>query len=97
MVNLLHDVRYAEITLAGILSLGVHGQTGHCPVRSAQTASQRQAVAHAPGLAPAPAPTLASSWLDYIDFRRGSGDALARLGGPALAATARPRHPTPDS
>lgn len=96
MVNLLHDVRTTGILLAALLPLGMGGGQTLCPARSARVAHPQPA-APAPAHAPAPAPTLASSWLDYIDFRRGSGDALARLGGPALAATARPRHPTPDS
>jgi hypothetical protein len=97
MVNLLHDVRYTGISLSALLSLGMSGGQTRCPVRSAR-AARPQPTAPAPAHAPAPAPTLASSWMDYVDFRRGSGDALTNLGGPALAATlARPRHPTPDS
>lgn len=95
MVTLLHGVRYTGISLAALLPLGMGGGQTLCPARSARVAHPQPA-ATAPAHAPAPAPTLASSWLDYIDFRRGSGDALTNLGGPALAA-ARPRHPTPDT
>ena len=92
MVNLLHDARTTGISLAALLMLGMSGQQTRCPARAARAIRPRPAAAYAP----APAPNLASSWMDYIDFRRGSGDALTNLGGPALAA-ARPRHLTPDT
>jgi hypothetical protein len=95
MVNLLHSIRCTAIPLAALLSLGMSGGQTRCPARPARPVRPQPA---APAHAPAPAPTLASSWMDYVDFRRGSGDALTNLGGPALAAAlARPRLPTPDS
>jgi hypothetical protein len=94
MVNLLHSVRHTGIPLAALLPLGMSSGQARCPARVARP----QPTATAPAHAPAPTPTLASSWMDYVDFRRGSGDALTNLGGPALAAAAaRPRHPAPDS
>ena len=93
MINLLHSVRYTGISLAALLPLGMSSGQTLCPARSARVAHPQPAAT-----APAPTPTLASSWMDYVDFRRGSGDALTNLGGPALAAAAaRPRHPIPDS
>ena len=97
MVNLLHSVRYTGIPLAALLPLSMSGGQTRCPARSARVLHPQPA-ATAPAHVPAPTPTLASSWMDYVDFRRGSGDALTNLGGPALAAAAaRPRHPAPDS
>ena len=97
MDTLLQDIRYAGISLAALLPLGMSGGQTLCPARSARVVHPQPA-ATAPAHVPVPTPTLASSWMDYVDFRRGSGDALANLGGPALAAAAaRPRHPTPDS
>lgn len=97
MVTLLHSVRNTGISLVALLPLGMGGGQTLCPARSARIA-RPQPAATAPAHAPAPTPTLASSWMDFVDFRRGSGDALANLGGPALAAAAaRPRHPAPDS
>lgn len=94
-----HDPRHSSaqgpvLALTAILSLGMSGQQTRCPARAARAIRPRPAAAsiQAPALAPNPA----SSWMDYIDFRRGSGDALTNLGGAALSA-ARPRHPTPDS
>jgi hypothetical protein len=87
------------LALTAILSLGMSGEQTRCPARAARqlhVAAPHPVLPHV--LAPAPAPDLASSWMDYIDFRRGSGDVLTRLGDRALAAAlARPRHPTPDT
>jgi hypothetical protein len=95
MNALSHLHPHPALELAAILSLGMSGGQMRCPARQAR-AARPQPAAPAPVHAPAPAPTLASSWMDYVDFRRGSGDALVNLGGPALAA-ARPRHLTPDT
>lgn len=93
-MNTLQPHHGPVLALSAILSLGMSGGQTRCPAQSARAASPKPAAAPAP----APAPNLASSWMDYVDFRRGSGDALTNLGGPALAAElARPRHPTPDS
>jgi hypothetical protein len=95
MNALSHLHPHPALELAALLTLGMGGGQTRCPARSLQ-AARPQPAAVAPPHAPAPSPTLASSWMDYVDFRRGSGDALAHLGGAALAA-AKPRHPTPDT
>lgn len=80
------------VALTAILSLGMSGGTTPCPSRAAQAGHGRPATAPLPSTARASSPTPVSSWMDYIDFRRGSGDMLARL-GPPLAPDS--RHPGP--
>jgi hypothetical protein len=80
------------VALTALLSLGMSGGNTPCPSRPAQAARPLPSTAapHATTRATAPAPV--SSWMDYIDFRRGSGDVLARLGRPLAPDT---RHPGP--
>lgn len=59
--------------LTAILSLGTGGGNPSCPARPAPPARAR------PSTTRTAAPTPVSSWMDYVDFRRGSGDMLARL------------------
>jgi hypothetical protein len=75
------------VALTAILSLGMSGGNTPCPARPAQAARGL------PSTSRAPSPTTpVASWMDYIDFRRGSGDMLARLGRPLATDT---RHPGP--
>ena len=80
------------LALSAILSLGMSGETTPCPARPAQAAHARAATTPPPSTTRAPSPTPVSSWMDYIDFRHGSGDMLARLGRPLAPET---RHPGP--
>jgi hypothetical protein len=79
------------IALTAILSLGMTSGTTPCP-RPALAAHAPAATAPPRSTTRAPAPTPVTSWMDYIDFRRGSGDMLARLGRPLAPET---RHPGP--
>ena len=80
------------VALTAMLSLGMSGGNTPCPARPAQAAHARAATAPLRSTTRASAPTPVTSWMDYIDFRRGSGDMLARLGRPLAPDT---RHPGP--
>ena len=86
----------SAFTLTAFLMLGVSSERMPCPKRIARTV--RPLPAHVMAPATPRAPTAASSWLDYIDLRPGSGDVLAELGCRTLSAElAEPRHPSPDT
>jgi hypothetical protein len=70
------------VALAAMLSLGMSGGNTPCPGRAALPEHALAATATPRSTTRAPAPTPVTSWMDYIDFRRGSGDMLARLGRP---------------
>lgn len=82
---------HAPLLALTVLSLGMSGSTTRCPRRP--TPAPRPPAAKV--LAPAPIRLRApvASWLDFIDFRDGSGDLLARLGLQPVSDT-RPSEPT---
>lgn len=91
MDTLLQDLRSAlealgghpAFTLAAAMSLGLNLQNGPAPHLPAPRAAPHTVRAvHA--VAPAPAPRRTVSWMDYIDFRRGSGDVLRWIGPSTL-------------
>jgi hypothetical protein len=88
MDTLLQDLRSAlqtlgehpAFTLAAAMSLGFGLETGAVPATPAPR--------HGPQAVPAAhvvaAPKRSVSWMDYIDFRRGSGDVLRWIGSGAV-------------
>jgi hypothetical protein len=80
----LHIHQGPVFVLAAILSLGPGGGNPSCPARPAPPARAR------PSATRTAAPTPLSSWMDYVDFRRGSGDMLARLGRSLAPDTSHP-------
>ena len=84
MDTLLQDLRSAlqtlgehpAFTLAAAMSLGFGLETGAVPV----TPAPRHAPQAVPAAHVAAAPKRSVSWMDYIDFRRGSGDVLRWIG-----------------
>lgn len=93
MDTLLQDLRSAlqalgehpAFTLAAAITLGFGVETGavHTPPPHARTAT---------ATVPAPVPPRrAVSWMDYIDFRGGSGDVLRWIGTTDLTDTPAPR------
>ena len=99
MDTLLQDLRSAlqtlsghpAFTLAAAMSLGLSLQNGpaqRLPVPRSERRTDR--AVHV--VAPAPHRTV--SWMDYIDFRRGSGDVLRWIGPSSLDdQPALPDHP----
>jgi hypothetical protein len=89
MDTLLQDLRSALETLSGhpaftvaaALSLGFGLES--IP-RSPAPHAERRTVPATHAVAPAAAPHRAASWMDYIDFRRGSGDVLRWIGPSTL-------------
>ena len=89
MDTLLQDLRSAletlgghpAFTLAAAMSLGLSLQNGPGPHLPAPRVERRtvRAVRVVP-----PTPHRAVSWMDYIDFRRGSGDVLRWIGPSTL-------------
>ena len=90
MDTLLQDLRSAlltlgehpALTLAAAMSLGFGLETGAVPDTAAPR-HVRQAAA------PPPVTTMSKrsvSWMDYIDFRRGSGDVLRWIGTDATSS-----------
>ena len=103
MDTLLQDLRSAletlgghpAFTLAAAMSLGLSLQNGPGP-RLPAPRGERHAVPATHAVAPAPtaAPHRAVSWMDYIDFRRGSGDVLRWIGPSTLDDPPdQPNHP----
>jgi ABC-type protease/lipase transport system fused ATPase/permease subunit len=96
MDTLLQDLRSAlqafsghpAFTVAAAMSLGLNLQNGPAQRLPAPRAERRtvRAVRVYP-----PAPHRAVSWMDYIDFRRGSGDVLRWIGPSTLDDP--PEHP----
>lgn len=96
MDTLLQDLRSAlqtlgghpAFTLAAAMSLGLSLQNGPGPRLPAPRVERRtvRAVQVVP-----PAPHRTVSWMDYIDFRRGSGDVLRWIGPSTL--NDQPDHP----
>jgi hypothetical protein len=90
MDTLLQDLRSAlhaigehpGLALAAMMSLGFRLEVG--VARDAAAPHQRQPVPTAHAAAPSRA---AASWMDYIDFRRGSGDVLRWIGSSDMAET----------
>ncbi|HEY6223418.1 MAG TPA: hypothetical protein VIW26_06525 [Gemmatimonadales bacterium] len=82
---------YPAFTLAAAMSLGLSLQNGPAQ-RVPAPRSEQRTVRAAHVVAPAPHRTL--SWMDYIDFRRGSGDVLRWIAPTSpLEQTAPPDHP----
>jgi len=95
MDTLLQNLRSALQTLSGhpaftvaaAMSLGLSLQNG-----PARRLPERRTVRAARVVAPAP--HRSPSWMDYIDFRRGSGDVLRWIAPIALSdQPERPEHP----
>ena len=82
MDTLLQDLR-STFTVAAAMSLGLSLQNGPAQRLPAPRADRRT-VRAAHVVAPAPAPHRTVSWMDYIDFRRGSGDVLRWIGPSTL-------------
>jgi len=78
----LHTIsEHPGLALAAAMSLGFRLEVGVAR-DTAKPQAHRQVPAHAA------APTRpAVSWMDYIDFRRGSGDVLRWIGSTDLTAT----------
>lgn len=85
MDTLLQDLRSA-FAVAVTMSLGLTLQNGPAP----RTPPRRHdpPAARATHLVPPPHRTL--SWMDYIDFRRGSGDVLRWIGPSTLTDESTP-------
>jgi hypothetical protein len=95
MDTLLQDLRSAlqalsghpAFTVAAAMSLGLSLQNGPAP-RLPVPRAERRTVRAVHVVAPAPtravAPHRVVSWMDYIDFRRGSGDVLRWIGPSTL-------------
>lgn len=89
MDTLLQDLRFAlqtlgehpAFTLAAAMSLGFGLETGAARTIPAPR-HDRQIVPVARVVA---RPRRTESWMDYIDFRRGSGDVLRRIGSSDLS------------
>jgi len=89
MDTLLQDLRsalqtlsgYPAFTVAAAMSLGLNLQNGPAQRLPAPRAEGR--TVRAVHVVP-PAPHRAASWMDYIDFRRGSGDVLRWIGPSTL-------------
>jgi ABC-type protease/lipase transport system fused ATPase/permease subunit len=89
MDTLLQDLRSALQTLSGYpafsvaaaMSLGLSLQNGPAQRLPAPRAERR--TVRAVHVVP-PAPHRTASWMDYIDFRRGSGDVLRWIGPSTL-------------
>ena len=91
MDTLLQDLRsalqtlsgYPAFTVAAAMSLGLNLQNGPAQRLPAPRA-ERRIVRAVHAVAPTAAPHRAVSWMDYIDFRRGSGDVLRWIGPSTL-------------
>lgn len=94
MDTLLHDLRSAlqmlgehpAFTLAAAMSLGFGLEAGALPDSAAAVPRDRRH-APAPAAHAVAAPRRTVSWMDYIDFRGGSGDVLRGIGGSVLSET----------
>ena len=101
MDTLLQDLRSAlealgghpAFTVAAAMSLGLSLQNGPGPHLPAPRA-ERHSVRATHTAVPAVAPHRTVSWMDYIDFRRGSGDVLRWIGPGTLDdPLEHPNHP----
>ncbi len=89
MDTLLQDLRsalqalsgYPAFTVAAAMSLGLNLQNG--PAQRLPAPRAERHIVRAVHVVP-PAPHRAVSWMDYIDFRRGSGDVLRWIGPSTL-------------
>lgn len=95
MQDLFRDL--GAFTVATALSFGLGLQNGP-PPRGPAPSHTRRATAPVPAVAPTPrhvaAPHRSVSWMDYIDFRRGSGDVLRRIVPTSLTdESSHPDHP----
>jgi hypothetical protein len=91
MDTLLQDLRSAlqtlgehpAFTLAAAMSLGFGLETGAVPT----TPAPRHGPQAVPAAHVAAPPKRSVSWMDYIDFRRGSGDVLRWIGSGTVTDT----------
>jgi hypothetical protein len=88
----------SALAVTALLAIGPGNSSKPCHAQPARAGRHVPPASSAPvtTATPVPSPGTASTWLDYIDLRLGSGDELAKAGRHALAE-ARTRPQTPDT